>query len=162
MLTYYLCILVNLSDMLPSDCKLLAAGGTPIEVLGHCVLPLQVENSFSIETDFIISPGIKEPMLGIDWLTRNAAKWNFVEGTIMIRAPDSSGEAFHTSHAGIGKELYVRSVYTARTDWVELASSHVVLPHFACAISKEVLFCVLNRIFNTAKTNYTVRFMTIL
>jgi len=53
-------------------------------------------------------------MLGIDWLTRNAAKWNFVEGTIMIRAPDSSGEASYTSHAGTGKELLLLEVSTQR------------------------------------------------
>jgi len=65
---------VNINVVLPSDCTLFAVRGTPIEVLGHCRISLQVENIFSIETDFIISPSIKEPMLGIDWLTRNAAK----------------------------------------------------------------------------------------
>jgi len=142
---------VNLSDVLPSDCTLFAAGGTPIEVLGHCRISLQLENTFSIETDFIISPSIKNPMLGIDWLTKNAAKWNFLEGTIMIRAPNSSVEAAHLSHAGIGKELCVRSVYTSKTDCTELASSHIILPHFTCSIPKEVLFCVLDKICNAAK-----------
>jgi len=65
---------VNPSDILPSTCTLFAAGGTPIEVLGHCKVLLQLKNSFFIETDFIISPSIKEPMLGIDWLTKNAAR----------------------------------------------------------------------------------------
>jgi len=139
---------VNLSDILPSDCTLFAARGTPLELLGHCIIPLQLENSFFIETDFIISPSIKEPMLGVDWLTRNAA---FLEGTIMIRATNSSVEAAHTSHAGIGKELSVRSVCSTKTDWVELVSSHVVLPHFTCAIPKEILFCVLDKICNAAK-----------
>jgi len=119
---------VNLSDILPSDCTLFAAGGTPIEVLGHCRIPLQLENSFSIETDFITSPSIKKLMLGINWLTRNAAKWNFLEGTIMIRAPNSRVKAAHSSHAGIGKQLSVKSVYTLKTDCTELAlvtsSSH--------------------------------------
>jgi len=98
-------------------------------------------------------------MLVMDWLTRNAAKWNFLEGTNMIRAPDSSLEAAHTSHAGIGKELFDRSFYTAKTDWVELVCSHVNLPHFTCAIPKEVLFCVLDKICHAAKTNCAVRFM---
>jgi len=47
---------VNFNDVLPS--KLSAAGGTPIEVLGHCKIPIQLENGFLIETDFIISPSI--------------------------------------------------------------------------------------------------------
>jgi len=56
----------NINDVLPSNCKLSAAVGTPIEVLGHCKIPIQLENSLSIETDFIISPSIKEPMLRIE------------------------------------------------------------------------------------------------
>jgi len=61
---------VNLNDVSPSNCNLSAAGGTPIEVLGHCKIPIQLKNGFLIETDFTISPSIKEPMLGIEWLTK--------------------------------------------------------------------------------------------
>jgi len=78
---------VNLENVLPSDCKLFAARGTPREVLGHCKITIQFENGFSIDIDFIISPSIKEPMLGIKWLTRYEARWNFLDGTIMIRNP---------------------------------------------------------------------------
>jgi len=60
---------VDLCDVLPSECKLYAASGTPIEVLEHCQLTIQLENYFLVETDFNISPSIKKPMLGIDWLT---------------------------------------------------------------------------------------------
>jgi len=56
---------VNINDVLPSNCRLSSAGGTPIEVLGHSKISIQLKNSFAIETDFIISPSIKEPMLGI-------------------------------------------------------------------------------------------------
>jgi len=39
---------VNLNDVLPSNCKLSAASGTPIEVLGHFKIPINVklENGF--------------------------------------------------------------------------------------------------------------------
>jgi len=37
---------VNLEDVLLSDCKLYAAGGAPIEVLGHCKISIQLENGF--------------------------------------------------------------------------------------------------------------------
>jgi len=70
-------------DILPSECKLYAAGGTPIEVLGHFNATLHLDNGFKVETDFIISASMKEPMLGIDWLTKNAARWNFLDGTII-------------------------------------------------------------------------------
>jgi len=75
---------VNINDVLP---RLSAACGTPIEVLGHCKIPILLENSFSIETDIIISPSLKEPMLGIEWLTKNAAQWSFLDGTIIIQNP---------------------------------------------------------------------------
>jgi len=57
---------VNLNDVLPSSSRRLTVRGTPIEVLGNCKIPLQLKNSFSIEVDFVISPSIKEHMLGID------------------------------------------------------------------------------------------------
>jgi len=145
--------------VLPSDCKLFAAGGTPIEVLGHCKIPLQLENSFSIETDFIISPSIKEPMLGIDLLTKNAARWNFLEGTIIIQNPASSVGESQSSHARLGKELAVRSVYSQRNDCARLTSEHVVLFYFTCHVSKEVLFCVIDKVCIAAKTNLVIRQM---
>jgi len=150
---------VNPNDILPSNCTLFAAGGTPIELLGHCKVPLQLKNSFFIETDFIISPSIKEPMLGIDWLTKNAARWNFKEGTIMIQDPTSNIDETHSSHAVIGRELSVRSIHTSKSDCTELASSPVILPHFVCSIPKEVLFRVLDNVCNLAKTNCILRSM---
>jgi len=150
---------VNLNDVLPSSCTLFAAGGTPIEVLGHCKVSLLVKNSFFIETDFIIFPSIKEPMLGIDWLTRNAARCYFQEGTIMIRDPTSSVGETHSSHAVIGRELSVRSIHTLKSDCTELASSPVILPHFICSIPKKVLFHVLDRVLILAKTNCVFKTM---
>jgi len=66
--------LFDLCDVLPSECKLYAAGGIPIQVLGHCQLTIQLQNCLLVETNFIISPSIEKPMLGIDWLTKNAAQ----------------------------------------------------------------------------------------
>jgi len=115
---------VNLEDVLPSDCKFYAAGGTPIEVLGHCKITIQLENGFLIETDFIISPSIKEPMLGIEWLTKNAAQWNLLEGTIIIQNPVLKVGESQSSPADSGKELSVRSIQ--RDDCARLCrSSHL-------------------------------------
>jgi len=91
-------------------------------------------------------------MLGIDWQTRNAARWNFQEGTIMIRDPTSNVDENHSSHAVIGRELTVRSIHTSKSDCTELASSPVILTHFICSIPKEVLFRLLDRVFNLAKS----------
>jgi len=107
---------VYINDVLPSRCRLSAAGGTPIEVLGHCKIPIQLENSFAIETDFIISPSIKKNMLEIEWLTKNAARWNFLDGTIIIQDPTFNIREPQSSHAEIGKEMSVRSVHAQRDD----------------------------------------------
>jgi len=136
-----------------SDCKLFAAGGTPIEVMGHCKVLILLENVFLIETDFIISPSIKEPMLGIEWLTRNAVRWNFLDGTLMIQNPEATLKTTQSSSAESSKELAVRSIYAQRNDCARLTADHVVLPNFTCAIPKEVLFQVLDKLCNTAKTN---------
>jgi len=52
---------VNLENVLLRDCKLFAAGGTLIEVIGHCRVPIRLENGFIIYTEFIISPASKNP-----------------------------------------------------------------------------------------------------
>jgi len=150
---------VNSSDILTSTRTLFAAGGTPIVVLGHCKVSLQLKDCFFIETDFIISPSIKEPMLGIEWLTKNAARWNFQEGTIIIRNPTSNTDETYSSQAVIGREPSVRSVYTSRNDCTELVFGSVILPHFLCAFPKEILFRVLDNVCDLAKTNYSFRNM---
>jgi len=98
-------------------------------------------------------------MLGIDWLTKNAAKWNFLDGTIRIREPRHTLRETDSSHAEIGRELSVRSVYTLKSDCSELAFDRVVLPTFKCAIPKEVMFRVLNKICSTARINNVVKIM---
>jgi len=150
---------VNLEDVLPSDCKLSAAGGTPIEVIGHCKGLIKLENGFLIETDFIISTSIKEPMLGIEWLTRNAVRWNFLEGTLVIQNPKATLKTTHSSSTESGKELAVGSIYAQRNNCVRLTADHVVFPSFTCAIPKEVLFQVLDKLCNTGKTNVVIRQM---
>jgi len=77
----------------------------------------------------------------------------------MIREPNSNVESVHSSHAGIGRKISVRCIYTLKNDCTELASGRIVLPHFTCAIPKEVLFCVLDKNFNAAKNSHVVGLM---
>jgi len=150
---------VNLENVLPSDCKLFAARGTPIELIGHCKVQIQFENGFLIKTNFIISPSIKEPMLGIEWLTRNAVRRNFLDGTLMIQNPEDTLKTTQSSTPESGKELAVISIYAEKNACARLTTDHVVLPGFTCAISKEVLFQVLDKLCSTAKTNVVIRQM---
>jgi len=148
---------VNLENVLPRASNLLAAGGTPIEVIGQCRIPMQLENGFIFDKDFIISPSIKEPMLGIDWLTRNEARWNFLDGTIMIRNPESNIRRVNPPPTQTGQKLSVRSIYTQRNVCIRLTTGSVVLSNFTCTIPKEVLFQVLDKLCNTAKTNFVIK-----
>jgi len=61
----------------------------------------------------------------------------------------------------IGRESSVRSVHTSKSDGTELISSSVILPHFICAIPKEVLLHALDSVCNLAKTNCSFRIMLI-
>jgi len=49
------------------------------------------------------------------------------------------------------------SVHAQRDDCTRLTSGHVVLPNFTCAIPKEALFHVFDRVCNDAINNVVIR-----
>jgi len=77
----------------------------------------------------------------------------------MIQNPEVTLGKTQSSPAESGKEFAARSVYAQRNDCKRLTSDHVVLPSFTCAIPKEVLFLVLDKLCNTAKTNVVIKQM---
>jgi len=79
--------LVDPKDILSVECRLYAANGTVIEVLGHCKVIIIFDNKVKVESDFIVSKGVPEQMLGIDWLTKNEVHWNFLDESIALRNP---------------------------------------------------------------------------
>jgi len=83
-------------------------------------------------------------MLGIDWLTTNEAKWNFLDGTTIICDHESNIGKLKPPPAQTGQELAVRSVYTQLNDCRRLTTDSVVLPNLSCTISQGVLFQVLD------------------
>jgi len=60
----------------PAECRLYAANGTTISVLGEVMLDLRVGNEI-MPTRFILSNSILEPMLGSDWLRCNKIMRDF-------------------------------------------------------------------------------------
>jgi len=98
-------------------------------------------------------------MLGIEGSTRNEARWNFLDGTILIRNPECTIGDAKPLPAQTGPELAVRSVYTQRNDCTRLTTAHFFLPNFTCAISKGVLFQFLDKLCNTAKINAVIKQM---
>jgi len=65
------------------DCRLCAANGTVIKVLGICEINAKV-GSLSIKRMFIVTEDVAERMLSIDWPTKNYAEWNFEGGKINV------------------------------------------------------------------------------
>ena len=60
-----------------------AANGTTIPILGEVNLPVSI-GSYSTQVVGLVSQHVPEPMLGIDFLTRNKAMWDFDKGLIWI------------------------------------------------------------------------------
>jgi len=85
---------------------------------------------------------------GISWM-----------GQIMIRNPESNIGRVNPPPTQTGQELVVRSVYTQQNDCTRLTTDSVILPNFFCTIPKEVLFHVLDKLCNTAKTNVVIKQM---
>jgi len=60
-----------------------AANGTEIPILGEINLPIEI-CSYSTQVVGLVSKHVPEPMLGIDFPTRNKVNWDFDKGLIWI------------------------------------------------------------------------------
>jgi transposase InsO family protein len=68
----------------PSNRILLAANGTQIKVLGQIDAPIKISRGFSIDTSFLVSDQIGEPMLGMDWLRHHRCRLGFGQGALFV------------------------------------------------------------------------------
>jgi len=75
--------LIGQARLEPADCRLYAANGTSITVMGEVVLDIRLGVEV-IPTRFIVSNNVTEPMLGIDWLRLNRATWNFEQDWLVL------------------------------------------------------------------------------
>jgi len=60
-----------------------------INVVGEVVMNVNV-GEFVLQTRFVVSDNITEPMLGVDWLRRNRMIWDFAKDILLI-----DGKVFH-------------------------------------------------------------------
>ena len=67
----------------PSE-ELCAANGSAIPVVGEAEISLK-RGRLCLPVFVSVSPFIKEPLLGADWLQRNHCLWNFGENHIVIK-----------------------------------------------------------------------------
>jgi len=80
--------LVEESAIEPAGCRLFAANGTTINVMGELTLDVHV-GDLTIPTRFDVSDNVTEPMLGVNWLRRNRIIWDFAQDVLVV-----NGEVF--------------------------------------------------------------------
>ena len=79
---------VHDESIFPSTQSLRAANGSPINVVGEAVLPIQIgEKLFPMHC--LVAENVSEIILGLDWLNANAGAWNFQNKTLSF-----NGETF--------------------------------------------------------------------
>jgi len=61
---------IDEATMEPAGCRLFAANGTTINIIGEIVLNVHA-GVLTIPTRFVVSDNITEPMLGVNWRWRN-------------------------------------------------------------------------------------------
>jgi len=66
-----------------AECRLFAANGTVINVLGEVMLNTQI-GELVLPTRFVVSDNIPEPMLGVEWLRCNQMTWDFAKARYSI------------------------------------------------------------------------------
>src|SRR5688572_22186792 len=64
---------------------LMAANGSDINVLGEVRVPIKISKGFYIQTSFLVSDQITEPMLGMDWLREHRCRLGFGMGSLFVR-----------------------------------------------------------------------------
>jgi len=67
--------LIDEATMEPAGCRLFAANGTTVNVMGEIVLNVHV-GDLTIPTRFVVSDNVTEPMLGVNWQRRNRIIWD--------------------------------------------------------------------------------------
>jgi len=69
--------------MKPAGCRLFAANGTTIIVIGEKILNVHV-GDLTILTRFVVSDNVTELMLGVNWLRPNRIIWDFSKDVLLV------------------------------------------------------------------------------
>jgi len=75
--------IIDEATMEPAGCRLFAANGTTVNVMGEIVLNVHVGN-LTIPTRFVVSDSVTETMFGVNWLWRNKIVWDFAKDLLII------------------------------------------------------------------------------
>ena len=74
---------VSSNQMIPTDQKLQAANGSEITVLGEAELKIKIRGC-NMNLNCLVVDNVSEILIGLDWLRRNAATWDFQKKLIVI------------------------------------------------------------------------------
>jgi hypothetical protein len=96
--------LVKGKEILPTDKNVYAANGTNIALKGEVEFDLKVGRQ-TIRTRALVSEHIGEPILGIDWMTKNEVFWILSKGQIILK-----GEVFPLVKGKIPSQFCCRIV----------------------------------------------------
>jgi len=111
--------LIDTMSLEPADCRLFAANGMTINVIGEKTLDVHV-GDLTIPTRFVISRNVTDPMLGVNWLRRNRVIWDFAKDLLLV-----NGRKFELI-SRLGKNMCRRVV--AMEDTVIPARSQAIVP----------------------------------
>jgi len=67
----------------PAECRLFAANGTVINVVGVVTINIRI-GDLILPIPFVVSDNITEPMLGLEWLRCNRMIWDFAEDILLV------------------------------------------------------------------------------
>jgi len=99
--------LVGDSHIEQAECRLFAANGTVINVIGEVTMDIRIWELI-LPTRFVVSDNITEPMLGVEWLRCSQMTWDFAQDILII------GDKIHHLIPGEGGGFCRRVVSTEK------------------------------------------------
>jgi len=75
--------LIGDATLEPAECRLFAANGTVINVVGEVTINIRI-GDLILPTRFVVSDNITEPMLGVEWLRCNRMVWDFARDILLV------------------------------------------------------------------------------
>jgi len=76
--------MVNKSYLRPTRCKVMAANGAQIPLVGEATVILKLGN-LEISTEVLVSKHVAEGLIGNEWLTANNCCWQFGQDKIVVQ-----------------------------------------------------------------------------
>ena len=70
-------------EVKPTRSRLFGVGGRGVPLIGTVVLEVRVGETRR-NVDCLVSPGVEEPFLGLDWLKASEAEWSFGQNAISV------------------------------------------------------------------------------